>query len=107
MKFNMEDNKVPSNKDNRTPGIFRRLVDTLIEIGLGESLLRVGTTVLSVLLLAGVIWLLRIFYLQGAEATPEAAASGLETVATVPVEGVEIAQQTGLELFSGVPRLAQ
>lgn len=103
----MEDNKLPSNNEPQAPGVFQRLVDTLIEIGLGESLLRVGTTVLSVALLAGVIWLLRIFYLQGVEATPGAADSAIEAIPTVPVERRELVQQTGLELFGGVPRLAQ
>lgn len=107
MKFNMEDNKLPSKKENRPPNIFQRLMDTLLGIGLGESLLRTGTTVLSVVLLVGVIWLLRIFYLQGAGSTPEASASALETVPTVAVGGGGSIQQASLDLFSGIPRLAQ
>ena len=45
------DNKTPSKKDNETPGFFSRLFNTLIGIGLGESMLRAGTTLLSVVLL--------------------------------------------------------
>jgi murein DD-endopeptidase MepM/ murein hydrolase activator NlpD len=101
----MDDNKLPSKKDNQTPGLLQRLVDTLIGIGLGESLLRAGTTVLSVVLLVGVIWLLRIFYLQGAEPKPEVSASALQTVPTSPVEGGEIVQV--VDAFDGIPRLAQ
>jgi murein DD-endopeptidase MepM/ murein hydrolase activator NlpD len=101
----MDDNKLPSKKDNQTPGLLQRLVDTLIGIGLGESLLRAGTTVLSVVLLVGVIWLLRIFYLQGAELKPEVSASALQTVPTSPVEGGEIVQV--VDAFDGIPRLAQ
>jgi hypothetical protein len=86
-------NKLPSKKDHETPDIFRRLMDTFIGIGLGESLLRTGTTVLSITLL-GVIWLLRIFYAQEAEPA-EASASALEAAPTLPVEPNAPAGQPG------------
>jgi LysM repeat protein len=99
-------NKLPSKKYPETPGIFRRLMDTFIGIGLGESLLRTGTTLLSITLLVGVIWLLRIFYAQEAE-PDEAAASALQAVATLPVEPNGASQQVSLDEFPGIPRLAQ
>ncbi|HEX5837338.1 MAG TPA: peptidoglycan DD-metalloendopeptidase family protein [Anaerolineales bacterium] len=99
-------NKLPSKKDPETPGIFRRLMDTFIGIGLGESLLRTGTTLLSITLLVGVIWLLRIFYTQEAE-PDEAEASALQAVATQPVEPNGASQQVSLDEFPGIPRLAQ
>jgi hypothetical protein len=99
-------NKLPSKKDHETPGIFRRLMDTFIGIGLGESLLRTGTTLLSITLLVGVIWLLRIFYAQEAE-PHEAAASALQAAATLPVEPNGSSQQVSLDTFTGIPRLAQ
>ena len=102
----MDNNNLPSKKDRQAPGIFQRIVDTFIGIGLGESLLRAGTTVLSITLLVVVIWLLRIFYAQGSE-TVEASASGLETAPTIPVPVEENAQQISLESFGGIPRLAQ
>ena len=40
------DNKLPSTKDNEAPGFFSRLLNTLVGIGLGESMLRTGTTLL-------------------------------------------------------------
>jgi len=102
----MDNNKLPSKKDQQSPGIIARLVDTLVGIGLGESLLRAGTTVLSVVLLAVVIWLLRLFYTQGVEPA-QASASGLETAPTAPVEISGNVQQASLESFGGIPRLAQ
>ncbi len=102
----MDNNRLPSKKDNSSPGIFRRLVDMLIGIGLGESMLRTGTTVLSIALLAGVIWLLRIFYVQGI-ASAEAPVSSSETVPTFPVEGSADIQPVSMEAFGGIPRLAQ
>jgi murein DD-endopeptidase MepM/ murein hydrolase activator NlpD len=99
-------NNLPPKKDPQKPGIFSRLVDTFVGIGLGESFLRVGTTLLSVTLLVVVVWLLRIFYLQGPD-TAKASASAPETVSTVLAPGEGTLQQVSLETFSGIPRLAQ
>ena len=103
----MDNNKLPSNQADQTPGIFRRLVDTLIGIGLGESLLRAGTTVLSIVLLAGVIWLLRIFYVRQAAPDSEVSAGALEAVPTNPVDMGGEVQEVDFQLFGGIPRLAQ
>jgi len=100
------DNKLPPKSDNDSPGVFSRLMDTLVGIGLGEAMLRAGTTILSVILLGVVVWLLRLFYLQ----QPEAAnvANALETVPTAPVAGIDnVPQQKGEDTFGGIPRLAQ
>jgi len=100
------DNKLPPENDKNSPGVFSRLMDTLLDIGLGEAMLRVGTTILSVILLGVVVWLLRLFYLQ----QPEAAnvANALETVPTVMVAGIDnVRQQEGVDAFGGIPRLAQ
>ncbi len=102
----MENNKLPSKKNDESPNIFRRLVDTLIGIGLGESLLRTGTTVLSITLLVVVVWLLRLFYAQEAKSA-EASANALETVPTLSVEGSGDIQPVSVESFGGIPRLAQ
>jgi murein DD-endopeptidase MepM/ murein hydrolase activator NlpD len=106
MKVNMENNKLPSKKNDESAGIFSRVVDTLVGIGLGESLLRAGTTLLSITLLVVVIWLLRLFYAQGAEPT-QASASGLQTVPTLPVEMSAAVQPVSMQSFGGIPRLAQ
>lgn len=93
-----------SQKNNETPGFFSRLLNTLVGIGLGESMLRAGTTLLSVVLLGTVIWLLRIFYVQ----TPNAGdvANTPETGPTAPVARLEdvLLNETS---FGGIPRLAQ
>ena len=98
------DNKLPSKKDNEAPGLFSRLLNTLIGIGLGESMLRAGTTVLSILLLGTVIWLLRIFYAQ-APAEPETV-NALETGPTAPVPSIEDVTPLAEMAFGGIPRLA-
>ena len=88
-----------------TRRVFSRLVDTLLSIGLGESLLRTGTTVLSILLLAGVIWLLRLFYTQSI--TDNGVANAAGAVPTLAVSEIGDVVPVSQETFAGIPRLAQ
>src|SRR5512134_1518904 len=97
------DNNPASKKDNEAPGFFSRLLNTLIGIGLGESMLRAGTTVLSILLLGVVIWLSRVFYAQ-APVTGETV-NALETGPTVPVPGIEDVPPQAEIALGGIPRL--
>lgn len=90
-------------KDPR--GIFARLFETLVQIGLGESFLRAGTAVFSVALLGTVIWLLQLFYAQSVEARGEVNAPA--AVPTVVVAGIDNVSQTDSGSFGGIPRLAQ
>lgn len=101
----MENNKLPSKKDRGASSFFSRLVDTLLGMGLGESLLRSGTAVLSIALLVAVVWLLRLFYAQGTK-TVQASANALETVPTLAVQSNAV-QPVSMESFGGIPRLAQ
>jgi hypothetical protein len=80
-------------------------LNTLIGIGLGESMLRAGTTLLSIVLLGTVIWLLRLFYAQ----TPNAGdvTNAPQTGPTVPVAPLEEVQLSNETSFGGIPRLAQ
>ena len=91
--------------DNNSKGIFARFIETLVGIGLGESLLRTGTAVLSLTLLVVVIWLVRLFYAQGSNVAD--AANAPATVPTVAVAGIDTTQQDGTDTFGGIPRLAQ
>jgi hypothetical protein len=95
------DNKPSVDRDNASPGILARLMETLVGLGLGESMLRAGTTILSVILLGVVIWLVRLFYAQA-----PAEVNALEAVPTVNVAGIENAA-VSIDTFAGIPRLAQ
>jgi murein DD-endopeptidase MepM/ murein hydrolase activator NlpD len=99
------DNQLPPKNDDQSSSVFSRLMDTLVGIGLGEAMLRVGTTILSIILLAVVVWLVRLFYAQQPEAGN--VANALETVPTAPVVGIDNVPQQGIELLGGIPRLAQ
>jgi LysM repeat protein len=98
------DNKLPAEKDNEAPGFFSRLMNTLVGIGLGESMLRAGTTVLSIVLLGTVIWLLRVFYAQAPAS--EETVNALQAGPTVPVPGMEDVSPQAEIALGGIPRLA-
>src|SRR6266487_4548514 len=99
------DNNSPSKKDNETPGFFSRLFNTLIGIGLGELMLRAGTTLLSIVLLGAVIWLLRLFYSQTLNVGDTV--NALQVRTTTPVARIEDVAYQNEESFGGIPRLAQ
>ncbi len=99
------DHNRSSKKDNETPGFFSRLFNTLIGIGLGESMLRVGTTLLSIVLLGAVIWLLRLFYSQTLNTGDTV--NALQVGTTTPVARIEDVAYQNEEAFGGIPRLAQ
>jgi LysM repeat protein len=98
------DNRTPPKKDTEAPGFFSRLFNTLLNIGLGESMLRAGTTLLSIVLLATVVWLLRLFYAQAPE-TGEAV-NALQTGPTAPVTSMEVVPPQAEMALGGIPRLA-
>src|SRR5262245_4357858 len=92
------------NEEKGSRGLFGHFVDLLISIGLGESMIRVGTTILSVVMLGSAVWLLRVFYAQ----TPNIRGT-TEAVATEPaiaVEGIASVPQN-VNMFNGIPRVAQ
>jgi len=95
------DKKPTPDNDTDSPGILARLMETLVGLGLGESMLRVGTTILSVILLGVVIWLVRLFYAQA-----PAGVNALEAEPTVDVAGIA-SVPLSVDTFTGIPRLAQ
>ncbi|MEP0806165.1 MAG: peptidoglycan DD-metalloendopeptidase family protein [Chloroflexota bacterium] len=90
-------------KDN-SRGLFGRFFDFFVQLGLGEGLLRVGTGVLSLVLVGIVIAAIR-------TSAPSAEAGGAaETPVVVPTVGAAgggSVLQPVADVFDGVPRLAQ
>src|SRR5215211_6078769 len=99
------DNKLPTKKDNEAPGFFSHLLNTLVGIGLGESMLRAGTTLLSIVLLGAVIFLTKQFYARAPEA--DDTVNALQTGPTAPVASIDEVPPQGEVSFGGIPRLAQ
>jgi hypothetical protein len=98
------DNNSPSKQDSEAPGFISRLWNTLIGIGLGESMLRAGTTVLSIILLGTVIWLTKVFYAKAPDS--QETVNALQAGPTVPVPGMEEVHPQAEIVFGGIPRLA-
>ena len=84
-------------------GFFARLLDLLLSIGLGESMLRGGTTVLSVVMIGAVVWLLQSFYTQPLRNTSVAEASVTEAAVIV---GGSVDFPPNVDVFDGIPRVA-
>lgn len=91
--------------DERSRGIFRRFFDFFVQLGLGESLLRAGTVILSVVLLGVVIWLIQLSTKQAQER--EGQVNVPVMVPTVMAAGGGALPQLVVDTFGGVPRLAQ
>jgi len=91
--------------DKGSRGLVAQLVDLLLRIGLGETMLRFGTAILSVIMVGVVVWLLQVYYLQPVLAG--GATNVLVTEPTVSVEGVAEIISQNADTFGGIPRVAQ
>lgn len=91
--------------EDKTRGFIARFFDFFVQLGLGESILRVGTGFLSLILLVSVIWLIQRSATQTAEADGEV--NVLVVVPTVGGAGGGSIPQQVSDPFGGVPRLAQ
>lgn len=94
-----------NNDEKGSRGFFARLVNSIIGFGLGESILRAGTTLLSVAMLGIVVWLLHGFYAQAPKAGGTVETSATEPV--VAVAGIADVPQQDINAFYGIPRVAQ
>jgi len=85
-------------------GILGNWLGSLLQMGLGESLLRAGTNVLSVLAIALVIWLAQNFYRQLPDQVRAAQAAGPAETAGVDLQSIPA---SGNPAPSGILRGAQ
>ncbi|MBU4225560.1 MAG: LysM peptidoglycan-binding domain-containing protein, partial [Chloroflexi bacterium] len=84
---------------------FGRWLETLAHLGLGELTLRIGTNVLSVILILSVVWLMRNVYPQAKlNGTSGALAASLPTATPTLSPAAIPAPLTGSQ--TGIPRLA-
>jgi LysM repeat protein len=94
------------NNENKSRGFFTGIFDFLIQLGLGESLLRTGTVFLSVILLGAVIWMIQLFT-DLSEETGDEANAPIIIAPTIGASGGGSDPQVVYDPFGGVPRLAQ
>ena len=57
-----------STTKKKEKGTLSRWTEALLQMGLGESMLRVGTSLLSLVVIAVVIWLVQMFFSQAPDA---------------------------------------
>ena len=91
--------------DKESRGVIAQLVDFLVRLGLGETMLRISTVVLSVVMIGVVVWLVRSFQARSTQAGAAVEAQATEAV-TAGVGG-EAFQPVSANSFDGIPRVAQ
>jgi murein DD-endopeptidase MepM/ murein hydrolase activator NlpD len=95
-----------STTKNKQKGLLSRWSEALLQMGLGESMLRVGTSVLSLVVIVAVVWLVQMFYRQAPDGQLNAAAAQGPT-ATPAVAMEEVAPVAADVDYVGIPRMAQ
>jgi murein DD-endopeptidase MepM/ murein hydrolase activator NlpD len=88
--------------DRKNP--FARWLEALLQMGLGESLLRVGSSVLTLITIAIVTWLVQVFFNQIPQGQFNVAAAPALTP-TLALEMEEVLPVVEAE-FEGIPRMA-
>ncbi len=95
-----------STTKNKEKGTLSRWSEALLQMGLGESMLRVGTSVLSLVVIAAVVWLVQMFYRQAPDAQLNAAAAQGST--PTPAFAMEEVAPVAADVdYEGIPRMAQ
>ncbi len=75
-----------SSTSQKESGLISRWISSLLQMGLGESLLRIGTNVFSVLAIVTVVWLAQVFYRQMPDLLGVSAAQAQGPAATAVVD---------------------
>ncbi len=100
-----ENGEVPTT-ENKGKGWLARWTEALLQMGLGEFMLRVGTSALSLIAIVAVIWLVQMFYRQSPDAQVNVAAAQGPT----PTPAVEIEEVAYIAVdvdYEGIPRMAE
>jgi len=99
-----ETNESSTSKEKRK-GLFSNWGNFLLDLGLGESILRIGSSLLSLVLVIGVIWLVQLFFEQAPSTSKNVgAAPELTPTASVTIDSVPVSADFSYE---GISRLAQ
>jgi murein DD-endopeptidase MepM/ murein hydrolase activator NlpD len=93
------------NTEKKEKGTLSRWAESLLQMGLGESMLRVGTSVLSLVVIAVVVWLVQMFFNRAADGQVNAAAAQGPT--PTPVVAMEEVIPSAYDVdYEGIPRMA-
>jgi hypothetical protein len=98
-----EAREVSTSPDNEKR-TFARWTDALLQMGLGESVLRLGSSVLTLAVILGIVWLIQMFFGGSPEASANSAAAQEPTQET-PLRIDIIPAPAEIE-YEGIPRMA-
>jgi len=101
-----KENGEVSNTEIKEKGWLSRWTEALLQMGLGESMLHVGTSLLSLVVIFAVVWMVRIFFKQ----TPDVQVSSAAAQAPTPTPSIDIEDVVPLAFdvdYEGIPRMAQ
>ena len=100
-----KDTGKPPKPEKKEKGTLSRWAETLLQMGLGESMLRVGTSVLSLVAIAVVVWLVQMFFSRTADGQVNAAAAQGPT--PTPAVAMEEVIPPAFDVdYEGIPRMA-
>jgi len=80
--------------DETKPNILLSWYDTLTHLGLGESLVRIGTTTIFLILVVAIVWILRAFYTGSSAGSETPPSLGAEPAAAAQLPASELPQQS-------------
>jgi murein DD-endopeptidase MepM/ murein hydrolase activator NlpD len=102
-----KENGEVSTPEKKEKGTLSRWMEALLQMGLGESMLRVGTSVLSLVAILVVVWLVQLFYSQAPDTQVGALAAAQGSTPT-PAVAIEEVAPVAMEVdYEGIPRMAQ
>lgn len=102
----VKDTGAPPIIEKKGISVLSRWTESLLQMGLGESMLRVGTSVLSLVVIAAVVWLVQMFFSRATNGQINTAAAQGPT----PTPGVVMEEVVPAVVdvdFDGIPRMAQ
>jgi murein DD-endopeptidase MepM/ murein hydrolase activator NlpD len=79
--------------DETKPNLLLSWYDTLTHLGLGESLVRIGTTTIFLILVIAIVWILRAFYTGSPAGSETPASMGAEPAAAAQLPASELPHQ--------------
>lgn len=92
-----------STTEAKEKNLLSRWMEALLQMGLGESVLRIGSSIASLVVISLVVWLTQIFF----QPTPPQSSAAAQSLATTPAVEIQPAAVAADIAYEGIPRLTQ
>jgi murein DD-endopeptidase MepM/ murein hydrolase activator NlpD len=107
-EFHQESEGAPGEQPRKKTNLIVKWMESLVHLGLGESALRIGTNLLTILFVVMVVWLMQTLYqptnFGWASNVHAARASGIEPTAVPVLDTVQLPAQVDFALNGVSPR---